>query len=134
MDRFEQEKLVVNKKKCNFSQRKLSFLGFEISSEGISPSPAKIEAVQNWPKFTNVQEVRQFVGLSQHYQRFIPGFSAMAAPLTELTSGTGAKKRAINWTPACEESFKNNQIRAHLSTCTSNARYVYAICNRNQFK
>lgn len=67
----------------------------------------KIEAVKKWPKPENVQQVRQFLGLSQHYRRFVRNFSTIAAPLTKLTQGTGPKKRAINWTPECQASFDN---------------------------
>lgn len=105
LERFEKEKLVVNKSKCNFSQRSLTFLGYEISSSGILPSREKVKAIRDWPKPENVQQVRQFLGLSQHYRRFIRGFSSLAAPLTALTQGTGSKTRAIEWDTACQESF-----------------------------
>ena len=49
--------------------------------------------------------MRQFVGLASHYRRFIQGFASIAASLTDLTKGTGAKKRAITWNNACEEAF-----------------------------
>lgn len=106
LDRLKNANLVVNSSKCHFAQRKLVFLGYEISSSGISPSSDKVEAVSNWPKPENVQQVRQFLGLSQHYRRFIPGFSTVAAPLTDLTKGVGPKKRDINWTDDCDASFK----------------------------
>lgn len=106
LERFEKEKLIVNKSKCHFSQRSLTFLGFEISSKGILPSKEKVKAVQNWPVPGNVQQVRQFLGLSQHYRRFIRGFSSLAAPLTVLTQGTGSKTRAIEWSPECQASFE----------------------------
>lgn len=114
LEKFKEEKLVVNIKKCHFGKRKLSFLGYDISSDGISPLAEKIKAIKNWPRPSNVQEVRQFIGLSQHYRRFIPSFSSVASPLTELTCGTGSKKRAITWTPACEESF--NKIKTLLTS------------------
>lgn len=110
LDKFKEETLVVNVKKCHFAQRNLSFLGFGSSNEGITPSTKKINAVKNWPRPSNVQKVRQFIGLSQHYRRFIPGFSSVVAPLTELTCGTGSKKRAITWNPECEESFNKIKI------------------------
>ncbi|MGO1281179.1 MAG: RNase H-like domain-containing protein, partial [Leuconostoc mesenteroides] len=91
-------------KVCNDS--KLEFLGYKVSAKGILPSSSKIKAIQEWPRPTNVQEVRQFVGLAQHYRRFCPSFSSIAAPLTELTHGNGAKKRAIVWNAECETSFK----------------------------
>jgi hypothetical protein len=103
---FEKEGLIINLKKCEFGKRELEFLGYKVSAKGILPSSSKIKAIQDWPKPTNVQEVRQFVGLAQHYRRFCPSFSSIAAPLTELTHGNGAKKRAIVWNADCETSFK----------------------------
>ena len=102
---FEKHGLVVNLKKCKFGKRELEFLGFRISESGILPSVSKVKAIQDWTRPTNVQEVRQFLGLAQHYRRFCPSFSAIAAPLTELTHGTGAKKRTVIWNDACETSF-----------------------------
>lgn len=90
---FESHGLVVNLKKCEFGKRELEFLGFRVSQAGILPSISKIKAIQDWVRPTNVQEVRQFLGLAQHYCRFCPSFSAIAAPLTELTHGTGALLR-----------------------------------------
>jgi hypothetical protein len=49
---------------------------------------------------------RQFIGLAQHYRCFIPGFASIAAPLTDLTRGTGIKRRPIVWTAACTKSFQ----------------------------
>ena len=111
---FEKEGLIVNLKKCEFGKRELEFLGYRVSAQGILPSLSKVKAVQQWPRPTNVQEVRQFVGLAQHYRRFCPGFSTIAAPLTELTHGNGAKKRAIIWNDQCESSF--TQIKKMLTS------------------
>ena len=83
----------------------MEFVGFQVSARGILPSKKKVQAIQDWPVPTNVQEVRQFVGLASHYRRFIKGFASLAAPLTELTKGTGVKKRAIAWTDDCQVAF-----------------------------
>lgn len=80
-------------------------MGYEVSAKGILPAKEKVEVVKNWPVPVNVQQVRQFLGLSQHYRRFIRGFSAIATPLTELTHGTEPKKRPIVWTSKCQASF-----------------------------
>ena len=113
LKRFQEHQFVVNKKKCKFGQRKLVFLGFQVSEKGILPAPGKVEAVLSWPRPKNVQEVRQFVGLAQHYRRFIPGFATIAAPLTDLTRGNGLKRRLIRWNMECETSF--NQIKKLLT-------------------
>lgn len=106
LSRFNKEKLVVNLKKCEFGKRELEFLGYRVSESGILPSESKIKAISKWQRPTNVQEVRQFLGLAQHYRRFCPRFSTIAAPLTELTHGTGAKKRPVTWSANCEKSFQ----------------------------
>lgn len=105
LQRLQQYSLIVNLKKCSFMKRELEFLGFLVSHKGILPSKSKIEAIKNWKRPCNVQEVRQFVGLAQHYRRFIPLFASIASPLTDLTKGTGTKRRPVLWTPDCETSF-----------------------------
>ncbi|CEG85007.1 hypothetical protein RMATCC62417_18745 [Rhizopus microsporus] len=105
LKKLNEAKLIINKKKCKFNQRELTFLGFNISKQGIKPANEKIKAITSWPVPTNVQQVRQFIGLAQHYRRFIAGFAGLAAPLTDLTKGSGHKCRAIIWTNDCQRSF-----------------------------
>ncbi|KAG0975536.1 hypothetical protein G6F57_011275 [Rhizopus arrhizus] len=98
-------KLIINTKKCLFNRKELTFLGFNISAKGILPAAKKVQAIMEWPVPINVQQVRQFMGLAQHYRRFIKNFAGIAAPLTDLTKGVGAKCRAIQWNEQCQESF-----------------------------
>lgn len=65
-----------------------------------------MKVIRDWPRPTNVQEVRQFIGLCSHYRRFIHGFSTVATPLTDLTKGIGAKKRPIQWSQECQIAFE----------------------------
>ena len=105
LNQLKDAKLIANFKKCEFGKRELIFVGFKITPEGILPSPNKVDAVKNWPVLKNFQEVRQFMGLAQHYRRFIPGFASIASPLTDLTRGTGPKKRSIVWSNECQVAF-----------------------------
>src|ERR1043166_5217141 len=41
--------LQIKVKKCKFFQRKIKFLGHEISGEGISTDPEKVKAMQKLP-------------------------------------------------------------------------------------
>jgi len=47
--------------------------------------PSKIKDVVEWVTPTMVKEVRGFLGLVGYYRRFVPNFSKIAKPLTELT-------------------------------------------------
>ncbi|EIE75994.1 hypothetical protein RO3G_00698 [Rhizopus delemar RA 99-880] len=112
--KLDEAKLIINKNKCLFNQKELTFLGYNISEKGILPAPQKIEAIKSWPVPINVQQVRQFMGLAQHYRKFIKGFAGITAPLTDLTKGTGHKRRAIQWTDECQKSF--DMIKKKLSS------------------
>ena len=48
---------------------------------------SKIEAVER-RELPKMQEVRTFLGLKMYYRRFVPDYSTMAAPLTDMIRKT----------------------------------------------
>ena len=88
--------------KCHFIRQHVEYLGHLITPDGISPNPARIQAVQDFPVPTSVKEVQQFVGLASYYRRFIAGFANIAQPLHNLTR----KGAVFTWTDQCKEAFK----------------------------
>ncbi|GJT30492.1 putative reverse transcriptase domain-containing protein [Tanacetum coccineum] len=73
-----------------------------IDNQGIHVDPTKIKAVKNWASPTTPTKVRQFLGLSVYYQRFIEGFSKIAKSLTELTQ----KNKKYIWGENQESAFQ----------------------------
>ncbi|GKF51642.1 putative reverse transcriptase domain-containing protein, partial [Tanacetum coccineum] len=47
--------------------------------------PAKIESIKDWASPKTPTEIRQFLGLTGYYRRFIKGFSKIAKSMTKLT-------------------------------------------------
>ena len=80
----------------------MHFLGHVITKEGISVDPAKITAVVDWPRPSNVIEVWSFLGMTGYYRRFVKDFPKIASPLTQLLR----KDRQFDWSPSCEASFR----------------------------
>lgn len=55
-----------------------------ISGGRVRPSDRKTGAVRQFPEPTNVKQVQIFLGLSGHFRKFIPDYSAIARLLTNL--------------------------------------------------
>ncbi|GBG72556.1 hypothetical protein CBR_g12126 [Chara braunii] len=86
LERLRQAKYKANRDKCKFAQQELEYLGHYVTPKGIRPLADKIEALRVWPEPTNTTDVRSFMGLAGYYQRFITGYSRIAAPMTRLQS------------------------------------------------
>ena len=93
--------LKMKHSKCDFFKKEIHYLGHLISTEGISPLPNKLDCIQHMPAPKNTKEIKQFLGLTGYYRKFVPGFADISRPLTTLTK----KDKKFEWTPACQKSF-----------------------------
>jgi hypothetical protein len=110
LGKLRAHKLYAKFNKCEFWLEKISFLGHILTAKGVAVDPGNVETVSNWQQPTNVSEIRSFLGLAGHYQRFIEGFSKIARPMTELLK----KEKKFNWTESCERSFQ--ELKRRLTT------------------
>jgi hypothetical protein len=72
-----------------------------ISPEGIAVDPGKVKDVLDWKPPKSVHQVRSFLGLAGYYRRFMPNFSKIAKPITELLK----KGNKYVWSKDCDEAF-----------------------------
>lgn len=66
-------------------------MGHEITAGTIQPGQAKIDCVRKFKQPNNVHEIRQFIGLTSYFRKFIHGYAEIARPLTELT------RKGVEW-------------------------------------
>mgnify|MGYP004631034235 CR=1 FL=1 len=59
---LKEHKLYANPKKYIFTSKKLLFLGFVVSGDGINVDDRKVRAIREWPIPKNVIELRSFLG------------------------------------------------------------------------
>jgi hypothetical protein len=64
----------------------------------------------DWKPPATVHQIRSFLGLAGYYRRFIPDFSRIAKPMTELLK-KGVK---FSWDQKCDDAF--HILRDHLTT------------------
>ena len=88
--------------KCDFFKSKIHYLGHLISPEGISPLPNKLDCIKHMPVPNSMEEIKQFLGLTGYYRKFVPRFADISRPLTTLTK----KDAKFEWTSACQKSFE----------------------------
>ena len=57
LDQLRKYSLFANLKKCRFHQDKIRFLGYVVSSKGISMEAKRIEVVKEWPEPKSVRDI-----------------------------------------------------------------------------
>lgn len=99
---FRNANLTLKLSKCQFFMSTINYLGHEISSKSIKPNCRKIKAVQEFPKPTNIHQIRQFIGLTSFFRKFIQNYTIIAKPLTSVT------KKNVNfiWDTDQENAFQ----------------------------
>jgi hypothetical protein len=73
-----------------------------VSAEGITVDPGMVKEVLGCKLPKTVSEVQSFLGLAGYYRRFIPNFSKIVKPVTELLK----KENKYVWSDTCDEAFK----------------------------
>ena len=94
LQRFRTANLKLKPSKCKMFQRRVKFLGHLVSESGIEADPERCACVTSWPLPRTVSELRSFLGLSNYYRAFCPGYAQIAGPLTEMLR----RNEPIEWT------------------------------------
>ncbi|GFX09530.1 retrovirus-related Pol polyprotein from transposon 297 [Trichonephila clavipes] len=55
-----------------------------IENNKLFPSPSKTKSVVNYPEPKTTKEVQRFLGLTGYFRKFIPAYSVIAKPLSDL--------------------------------------------------
>ena len=99
--------------KCAFAQKKVDYLGFTLSAEGVRPNDGKVIAVKNLPRPVDAKSIR---GMVNFYQRHVKDMAAIARLLTAFTRKDKQTGKVVNfeWTSQCEEAFL--ELKERLTT------------------
>ena len=104
LQRLREAGLTAKAKKCLFGADHCVYLGHIVGGGVVCPELTKLSAVEQFPVPTTKRQVRIFLGLTGYYRRFIPHYSSIATPLTDLTRKTAPTM--VVWSKTCVSSFK----------------------------
>ena len=103
LKRLRDANLTVKPSKCFVGFQNLECLGHLVGGTLIRPCPDKILAIEKAERPVTKKQVRSFLGLVGFYRSFIPNFSHIAAPLTELTKKGESNK--VHWDEPQQRAF-----------------------------
>ena len=93
--------LQLKPSKCHFALREVRYLGHVVSQAGIKPDDDKVKAVSTYPVPKTTKELKQFLGLTNYYRRFIKDYAHIAEPLHKVQG----KSKSLQWNQSCQLAF-----------------------------
>ena len=103
LTRLRNAGLTAKPSKCQFVMTQCVYLGHVVGDGVVKPEETKVKAVQDFPVPQTKRQVRAFLGLTGYYRRFIPNYSCIASPLTDLTKKSSGK---LSWDNNCQKAFE----------------------------
>ena len=105
--RFQEHGLKLKPSKCHFLRKEITFLGHQISADGMKPGNANLKAIAELAPPKNYTAVRSFIGMTGFFRRFIKHFARIAKPLNDILEGRGKefKLQPVTLSPEALEAF-----------------------------
>jgi hypothetical protein len=99
---MRKESFFLKAAKCKFEKQCVEYLGLILDRNTIKPDPVKVNGLKEWPRILKtVTEVHSTLRLLNYHRAFVPGFSHIVKPLTQLLK----KNIKFIWTEACTKAL-----------------------------
>jgi len=90
LQRLQDAVLLQNVEKCQFSEKRVQFLGHVIDQHGVHADPENFKPILEMLVPLDVSAVRRFLVLANQLAKFVPNLAETTKPLLDL-SGSGAE-------------------------------------------
>lgn len=102
--------LTINVEKSKFLLKQIKYLGYVVGDGCLKVDPEKVQAIKDFPQPTTVRHIRRFLGMTGWFNRFIPNYAIICAPMTDLLK----KKCKLQWNEKAELAFQ--QLKTALTS------------------
>ena len=128
LTRLESAGLHLKEKKCTFCKSEFTYLGHIISTDGLKPSPHKVNAVRITPTIKDLS----FLGLVNYYAKFLPDSATRLAPLYKLLK----HEEPWNWSTPQQKTFqdvKQSLLNSHILAHYNDTKPIVIACDASPF-
>ena len=116
LETLRNHELLIKGSKTELFRSEVEFLGFQLSQGGWAPTESKVAAIVECPAPETVKHLRSFLGMANFFRSFIPVYSEMAAPLTELLKKHKKGKSELEVVCLLSNSFYESEGGPHISS------------------
>ena len=111
---FRTAGLTIQPNKTFFGRSTITYLGHQISRDGVQVPEQYTKVIDQWPLPHAMQEIRTFLGKVGYYRRFIKNFSKIAIPLSNYVNKENEQRlhQQIKITYEAEKAFQT--LKRHL--------------------
>ena len=97
--------IIMNPKKFQFCQREVEFAGFLITQDDVKPLPKYLDAIRNFPRPSNISDIRSWFGLVNQVSHYAK-LTDLMAPFKPLLS----PKTRFRWDDDLEQAFQQSKL------------------------
>ncbi|XP_037503769.1 uncharacterized protein K02A2.6-like [Rhipicephalus sanguineus] len=103
LQRIQDDGFRLNAEKCASRDKEVTYLGYRVNKDGVSPLREKVEAIKQAPEPKNKKEPQSFLGAFSIYGRFLKGASHVLEPLHRLLD----KDKEWSWTETEAKAYQD---------------------------
>jgi RNase H-like domain found in reverse transcriptase/Reverse transcriptase (RNA-dependent DNA polymerase) len=112
LQRLKEHQLYGKLSKSMFFTTEIEYLGHIVSPGKIQPNPSLVKAIRQFPRPESIKSLQSFLGLANYYRKFIPNYSRIMVPLTDVLKSQSITRPVI-W--SCEMEIAFETVKSKLS-------------------
>ena len=102
LERCRKGGITLSPNKFKFAEKEVQYVGYILGRDGIKADPAKLRAIIEYPKPTNIAELRSFDGMINHIGNFSTELTEARGVLRELRT----KRNVFSWNKEHDKAFE----------------------------
>jgi hypothetical protein len=103
LERCEKINLTLNKEKCQFKSREITYVGHKLIENGVKPDEAKVKAINEMQATTDKKGVERLIGTVNYLGKFIPNLATITKPIRSLLK----KQIEFQWSFEQQKAFQD---------------------------